>query len=430
MPAIAWHELAHAKDFSRRNQQASYSLAYSTVPIWHETIATQDVMSFVAGRGDREEIASAVEVLYPAYATYAGSSASAFGGELGLPLYYGTVIAAHANARMLSRQIRGGEDLGPITSVATSSFYDQYDALDGEIWTGGVSDEPLAALVQPGFRDIPKRSKETSSSAGVLSMNFDPEFGIRLPDGQTRELGDQWGIGLRAALDLDTFLDRPYSIRYAGNSSDSSATWSSTTLDPSGFDARYSQDFHDLLIGYRVDANGADQDIHPMSDQILLGFRYLYFADQIDDRVSFVPAGFSGLRNLDSEFSATNQVFAPSLEFQRRFRYGRWTARGQVGGFAGLVRIDQSSMAVATDTFGRRSQSPVSESRSVGISTGQDAELAIGVGSGSTWQVEAGVRAINLTGVATSIRDYVGDGIDDTTDILGVGGFVGVRAEF
>ena len=51
------------------------------------------------------------------------------------------------------------------------------------------------------------------------------------------------------------------------------------------------------------------QKLHPMSDQILLGLRYLYFADQIDERVtpSFPPVRL-GLRDFDSEFAATNQV--------------------------------------------------------------------------------------------------------------------------
>ena len=118
IPAIAYHELAHAKDFSRRAHQGTYAFAYTLIPIWSETIATQEALSYLADTGDRNEIADAVDILYPAYGTYAGGVASRFVSDSGaIPIHYGTLIASHLNARAVSRQIRKGEDIGAITAV-------------------------------------------------------------------------------------------------------------------------------------------------------------------------------------------------------------------------------------------------------------------------------------------------------------------------
>ena len=44
VPVIALHEGGHAKDFTRRKYQGLYGLAYGIIPIWHETLATEDVL--------------------------------------------------------------------------------------------------------------------------------------------------------------------------------------------------------------------------------------------------------------------------------------------------------------------------------------------------------------------------------------------------
>ncbi|WP_430452990.1 hypothetical protein [Rhodopirellula europaea] len=105
VPAIALHELAHAKDFTRRRYQGTYALAYMFFPTWHETIASRDVMAYLYDSDDRAGIIEANRILYPAYGTYVAGTASWFIPGGGTALYYGCVIAGHANGRMLSRDV-------------------------------------------------------------------------------------------------------------------------------------------------------------------------------------------------------------------------------------------------------------------------------------------------------------------------------------
>ena len=107
IPAIALHEAAHAKDFSRREHQDLYAAAYLFLPIWHETIASEDVFAYLQDQGDREQIAEAHRILYPAYGTYVGSAVGGFGGSYALPVYFAGVTAGHINGRMLARALPG-----------------------------------------------------------------------------------------------------------------------------------------------------------------------------------------------------------------------------------------------------------------------------------------------------------------------------------
>ncbi|QDT03037.1 hypothetical protein K227x_14160 [Rubripirellula lacrimiformis] len=109
VPAIALHELGHAKDFARRKYQGTYALAYLVTPLWHETVASRDALSYLYQRHDRAGIVEANRVLYPAYGTYVGNALGPFSLGHSLPTYYGAVIAGHLNGRMLSRRI--DEDL-------------------------------------------------------------------------------------------------------------------------------------------------------------------------------------------------------------------------------------------------------------------------------------------------------------------------------
>ncbi len=105
VPAIALHELGHAKDFTRRRYQGTYALAYLPFPAWHETIASRDAMDYLYQRHDRDGIIEANRILYPAYGTYVGNSIGVFTPAYATPIYYGSVLAGHFNGRMLSRQI-------------------------------------------------------------------------------------------------------------------------------------------------------------------------------------------------------------------------------------------------------------------------------------------------------------------------------------
>ncbi len=102
IPAIALHESAHAKDFTRRRHQDAYAAAYLLLPLWHETIASEDVFAYLEDQGDKEQIAEAYRILYPAYGTYVGNTIGGFSGSYALPIYLAGVAAGHVNGRVLA----------------------------------------------------------------------------------------------------------------------------------------------------------------------------------------------------------------------------------------------------------------------------------------------------------------------------------------
>lgn len=105
VPAIALHELAHAKDFSQRSQVGWYSIAYGVFPVWAESVSSRDVMDYLYRRGDRDGLIEANRILYPAFGTYVGSTLGGIVPDQASPIYYGTVIAGHLNGRLLSRRV-------------------------------------------------------------------------------------------------------------------------------------------------------------------------------------------------------------------------------------------------------------------------------------------------------------------------------------
>ncbi|TWU54513.1 hypothetical protein Poly51_32320 [Rubripirellula tenax] len=136
VPAIALHELAHAKDFTRREYQGTYALAYTFFPMWHETIASRDAMSYLYDRSDAEGIAEANRILYPAYGTYVGSALGNFAPAYSMPIYYGSVIAGHVNGRMLNRQI--GAEVQRHHEILSSSTREQDRTQLGETETASL----------------------------------------------------------------------------------------------------------------------------------------------------------------------------------------------------------------------------------------------------------------------------------------------------
>jgi hypothetical protein len=107
VPAIAFHESAHAKDFSNRVHPGNYAALYCIpmVPLWHERIATNDVMSYVMYKDSPELRRQAYHVLYPAYGTYVGSAAGYLApSRIGTPLYWGGVAVGHAVGRWQASQ--------------------------------------------------------------------------------------------------------------------------------------------------------------------------------------------------------------------------------------------------------------------------------------------------------------------------------------
>ena len=101
VPAIAFHEGAHAKDFSNRKYPGTYAALYviPTVPLWHERIATNDVLSYVQYRNDRRLERDAYHTLYPAYGTYVGSAGGYAFPRYSNPIYLGGILAGHAMGR-------------------------------------------------------------------------------------------------------------------------------------------------------------------------------------------------------------------------------------------------------------------------------------------------------------------------------------------
>jgi hypothetical protein len=107
IPAIAYHEAAHAKDFSRRDYPGTYALLY-LVPgaaLWHEAVASRDVMAYVQGRGDRDRAREAYRILYPAYGTYVGGSLGYLFPRAGDPVYFGSILAGHAMGNWMAAQV-------------------------------------------------------------------------------------------------------------------------------------------------------------------------------------------------------------------------------------------------------------------------------------------------------------------------------------
>lgn len=107
IPAIALHEGGHAKDFARRKWKGTYAFAYilPIVPLYHESVASRDVMAYLEAIGSAKEQADARKILYPAYGTYVGSAAGTLAPQYANPLYYGCVIAGHARGRYEAYQI-------------------------------------------------------------------------------------------------------------------------------------------------------------------------------------------------------------------------------------------------------------------------------------------------------------------------------------
>ncbi len=101
IPAIALHEAAHAKDFARREWKGTYAFAYMlpVVPLYHESVASSDVVAYLEAIGTTEQRAAASRILYPAYGTYVGSAAGSVIPGYGGPLYYVGVLGGHIAGR-------------------------------------------------------------------------------------------------------------------------------------------------------------------------------------------------------------------------------------------------------------------------------------------------------------------------------------------
>lgn len=107
VPAIAMHEGGHAKDFARRKWKGTYAALYTLpiVPLYHESIASRDVVAYLEAIGTTQQQASASRILYPAYGTYLGSAVGTFVPNYASPIYYAGVVGGHVAGRLDARHI-------------------------------------------------------------------------------------------------------------------------------------------------------------------------------------------------------------------------------------------------------------------------------------------------------------------------------------
>jgi len=115
VPSIGLHEGAHAKDFTRRELQGTYALFYQFIPLWHETIASEDALAYVHAGGDRAQICEANRILYPAFGTHVGAGVGYFFPSASFPVYVTAVAAGHLNGRALNDEL---EQQLPFASVS------------------------------------------------------------------------------------------------------------------------------------------------------------------------------------------------------------------------------------------------------------------------------------------------------------------------
>ena len=122
IPAITLHEAAHAKDFSRRKYPGTYAGLYllPVVPLYHESIASRDVVAYLQFLGDPELEREGYHVLYPAYGTYVGSAAGTLVPDYANPLYFGGVLWGHAVGRWHGYQVDDQAYLSPRDAMMSS----------------------------------------------------------------------------------------------------------------------------------------------------------------------------------------------------------------------------------------------------------------------------------------------------------------------
>ncbi len=93
LPPLALAQAAYAKDVHRRKHPGTYA-ALQELPIvgmWHETIATKDVLDYVKASSSTDEQQEAERILYPNY----GAS---WGGQVASIVPYGNVLGRLAGA--------------------------------------------------------------------------------------------------------------------------------------------------------------------------------------------------------------------------------------------------------------------------------------------------------------------------------------------
>ena len=96
IPAIALHEGAHAKDTNSRKypgtHAAIYALGSPYTPLYYEHKATEDALSYLHDKEDKEGLKKAYKILHPAYGTYVSP--------------YGGVIIGHITGAIKAKKVK------------------------------------------------------------------------------------------------------------------------------------------------------------------------------------------------------------------------------------------------------------------------------------------------------------------------------------
>lgn len=117
-PSIALHEAGHAKDFQKQSFRGTYAFlrTFPGVNLAQELVATHEAFDYLELHGTDEEKIRAPRVLYPAFATYAGSYLQ------GIPFgWVGALAGGHFYGWTRSRYKR--EELAARPKATASSSY-------------------------------------------------------------------------------------------------------------------------------------------------------------------------------------------------------------------------------------------------------------------------------------------------------------------
>ena len=136
VPAVALHEAAHAKDFARRKYKGTYAFAYllPIVPLYHESVASRDVVASLESFGTPEEHAAAARILYPAYGTYVSSATGTIIPGYADPLFVASVLGGHAVGRLEAKRILENHQVATSAAPAQMPMVLEFEtaSADGE----------------------------------------------------------------------------------------------------------------------------------------------------------------------------------------------------------------------------------------------------------------------------------------------------------
>lgn len=106
---VGLHECGHSKDFAQRTYKGTYAFGYSIVPgfnLYPEAKASSEALSYLRAKGDVAQSKSAYKLLYPAYGTYLGGTASILvAGPVIYAIEAGVVIPAHIVGRVKAHNV-------------------------------------------------------------------------------------------------------------------------------------------------------------------------------------------------------------------------------------------------------------------------------------------------------------------------------------